>query len=252
MHKSRSEYRDGYKAHLAVEPETGLVTAAALTPANAGDGPDRRRRCSPARNPACRCSPTPPTAPARSAAALRAAQPPPSDQADPAATRRARRVRPRRLHHRPRRPHRHLPRRPHRHDHRTNNAVFETPLPRLPATRPLHHRQRRPQPHDPANTTPNSSKRDGPGDTATSPTTTDNGDRWSNAPSPGSSRTANRRVRYRGVERNQLGLVTPRRRHQPATARQPRPRPPQGSWQRRNGPSGTVKEGRLYGIKPPA
>ncbi|HEX6475756.1 MAG TPA: IS1182 family transposase [Acidimicrobiales bacterium] len=39
MHKSRSEYRDGYKAHLAVEPETGIVTAAALTPANAGDGP---------------------------------------------------------------------------------------------------------------------------------------------------------------------------------------------------------------------
>src|SRR5215213_7760600 len=39
MHKSRSTYRDGYKAHLAVEPETGLITAAALTPANAGDGP---------------------------------------------------------------------------------------------------------------------------------------------------------------------------------------------------------------------
>ena len=38
MHKSRSEYRDGYKAHVAVEPETGLVTAAALTPANASDG----------------------------------------------------------------------------------------------------------------------------------------------------------------------------------------------------------------------
>jgi IS5 family transposase len=39
MHKSVSEYRDGYKAHVAVEPETGLVTACALTPANAGDGP---------------------------------------------------------------------------------------------------------------------------------------------------------------------------------------------------------------------
>ena len=39
MHKSRSEYRDGYKAHIAVEPETGLITAAALTPANAPDGP---------------------------------------------------------------------------------------------------------------------------------------------------------------------------------------------------------------------
>jgi IS5 family transposase len=39
MHKSRSEYRDGYKAHLAVEPETGLITAAALTPASTPDGP---------------------------------------------------------------------------------------------------------------------------------------------------------------------------------------------------------------------
>jgi IS5 family transposase len=39
MHKSVSSYRDGYKAHVAVEPETGIVTAAALTPANAADGP---------------------------------------------------------------------------------------------------------------------------------------------------------------------------------------------------------------------
>jgi IS5 family transposase len=39
MHKSHSVYRDGYKAHLAVEPDTGLVCAAALTPANAADGP---------------------------------------------------------------------------------------------------------------------------------------------------------------------------------------------------------------------
>jgi IS5 family transposase len=39
MHKSRSSYRDGYKAHIAVEPTTGLITAAALTPANAADGP---------------------------------------------------------------------------------------------------------------------------------------------------------------------------------------------------------------------
>ena len=38
MHKSRSEYRDGYKAHIAVEPSTGLITATALTPANAADG----------------------------------------------------------------------------------------------------------------------------------------------------------------------------------------------------------------------
>ncbi len=39
MHKSKSHYRDGYKAHIAVEPETGIITAATLTPANAGDGP---------------------------------------------------------------------------------------------------------------------------------------------------------------------------------------------------------------------
>jgi hypothetical protein len=39
MHKSRSSYRDGFKAHLCVEPETGLITAAVLTPANAPDGP---------------------------------------------------------------------------------------------------------------------------------------------------------------------------------------------------------------------
>ncbi|MEN8176688.1 MAG: IS1182 family transposase [Pseudomonadota bacterium] len=39
MHKSRSSYRDGYKAHLAVEPDTGIITACDLTPANVGDGP---------------------------------------------------------------------------------------------------------------------------------------------------------------------------------------------------------------------
>ena len=39
MHKSRSSYRDGYKAHVVVEPDTGLITACDLTPANAGDGP---------------------------------------------------------------------------------------------------------------------------------------------------------------------------------------------------------------------
>lgn len=33
-HKTRSHYQDGFKAHLAVEPETGLITAVALTPAS--------------------------------------------------------------------------------------------------------------------------------------------------------------------------------------------------------------------------
>jgi len=39
MHKSRSVYRDGFKAHVAIEPDTGIITACELTPANVGDGP---------------------------------------------------------------------------------------------------------------------------------------------------------------------------------------------------------------------
>ena len=35
--KSPSQPRDGYKAHVAIEPETGLVTDAVLTPANTSD-----------------------------------------------------------------------------------------------------------------------------------------------------------------------------------------------------------------------
>ena len=38
VHKTVHDYRNGYKAHLAVEPETGLATACVLTPANAADG----------------------------------------------------------------------------------------------------------------------------------------------------------------------------------------------------------------------
>jgi transposase len=38
-HKSRAVRIDGFKAHLVVEPDTGIVTAAAITPANVPDGP---------------------------------------------------------------------------------------------------------------------------------------------------------------------------------------------------------------------
>ncbi len=38
MHKSNSDYRDGYKAHIAIEPDTGIITACTLTAANAPDG----------------------------------------------------------------------------------------------------------------------------------------------------------------------------------------------------------------------
>ena len=38
-HKTSAQRRDGYKAHIAAEPETGLVTECALTAAAAPDGP---------------------------------------------------------------------------------------------------------------------------------------------------------------------------------------------------------------------
>ena len=38
-HKSVAVRKDGYKAHLAIEPDTGIVTAAGITPANHPDGP---------------------------------------------------------------------------------------------------------------------------------------------------------------------------------------------------------------------
>jgi IS5 family transposase len=45
MHKSRSVYRDGYKAHVAVEPETGRSSPPPLTPRNAGTAPPASSRC---------------------------------------------------------------------------------------------------------------------------------------------------------------------------------------------------------------
>jgi hypothetical protein len=36
-HKTQHSYRDGYKAHVAGEPDTGLVTGNDLTPGNTGD-----------------------------------------------------------------------------------------------------------------------------------------------------------------------------------------------------------------------
>jgi Transposase DDE domain len=37
--KTNAHKRNGYKGHIAAEPETGLVTECALTAANAPDGP---------------------------------------------------------------------------------------------------------------------------------------------------------------------------------------------------------------------
>ena len=54
-HKTRSRRQDGYKAHIVVEPDTGIITDTALTPAAGPDNSDaavgidaaRRRRPTP-------------------------------------------------------------------------------------------------------------------------------------------------------------------------------------------------------------
>ena len=37
VHKTQHAYRDGFKAHVAAEPDTGLITATDLTAGNVGD-----------------------------------------------------------------------------------------------------------------------------------------------------------------------------------------------------------------------
>lgn len=39
VHKNRATYTDGFKAHIAIEPDTGVITAHALTAGNTPDGP---------------------------------------------------------------------------------------------------------------------------------------------------------------------------------------------------------------------
>ena len=101
MHKSVSEYRDGYKAHIAVEPETGLITAAAITPANAADGPTGVELLA-GEEPGLQVLADSAYGSGETRAALRTRAPSPGHQSDPAAPSGARRLRPRRLHHRPR------------------------------------------------------------------------------------------------------------------------------------------------------
>ena len=69
-HKTVSRRQDGFKAHLAVEPDTGLITGCQLTVAAGPDASEATigAELLPANRYAnragCRCWPTPPTAPA--------------------------------------------------------------------------------------------------------------------------------------------------------------------------------------------
>ena len=103
-HKTVHRRQDGFKAHLAVEPDTGLITDCTLTKASGADsheaavGLDLLRRRT--RRAGRGARPTPPTAPAQARAELADAGHTAVIKPMPAARRRARRVHPRRLHRR--------------------------------------------------------------------------------------------------------------------------------------------------------
>ena len=126
-HKTVHRRQDGFKAHIAVEPDTGLITDCALTKASgpgtgdaavgaallADEAPSTGGRCWPIRR----------TAPVTARAELAAGRAHRGDQADAAAPGGAGRVHPRRLHRRPRRRHGDLPERAHPADHAETGTV---------------------------------------------------------------------------------------------------------------------------------
>ena len=130
MHKSRSEYRDGYKAHIAIEPETGLVTAATLTPANASDAKtaiglldDEARGLEVLADSAYGSG--------RDAGRTTRSGASPDHQTQATDRRRPRWLHPRRLRLRPHGGNRHLPRRHHGHHHFGAMGNLRGPLPGL-------------------------------------------------------------------------------------------------------------------------
>ena len=187
-HKTRTRKRDGYKAHIAAEPQTGLITAVALTPANTPD--------------------------AEPVAGLVAGEPPGTEivadsayasgptlatfdnnsphthrQTHRTQTPHQRRLPPRRLRDRHRSPNSDLPRPPHHpHTPRRHRPLLQM-VQRLPPAHPVHHlgtgthHHNRPTPRP----TRARTKPDGPKTKRRTPTGPTG--RPSNGPSPGSPAT---------------------------------------------------------------
>ncbi|MFD8936974.1 transposase [Streptomyces sp. NPDC059578] len=136
IHKTRSHQQDGYKAHLAIEPETGILTAVTLRP---GAGAEHHEAAVGLDLLASEDEPVEAfgdtaysTGDARQALECRT---PAVPQTRPATARRPRRFHPRRLHHRHHRQRGDLPPRTHRHPVRSRR-----PTPPAPGRvqRPMH------------------------------------------------------------------------------------------------------------------
>ncbi|MYQ96721.1 transposase [Streptomyces sp. SID4946] len=210
IHKTRSHRQDGYKAHLAVESETGLYTAVALRPCA---GPEHHEAAvldllAEEDTPVDAFGDTAySTGDARQAPAPGRA--PAVPQARTAASCRPRRLHPRRLRHRHH--HRDLPGRTHRAPVRPRRAAPPTQsflqglMHRMPSARAVHQSQGRTHPDHPDPTT---TSRQPP---ATDPGWQANYRRWR----PPVERAVawlvhhgNQRLRYRGTIKNDTWLHT--------------------------------------------
>ena len=208
-HKTRTHKRDGYKAHVATEPETGLVTAAVLTAANTPDAdsiadlvaeptPGRRNRCG--FGVRVRCG----------ARNVRQTRSHPGGQTNRTQTPHQRRIPPRRLRYRHQRTDSDLSRRAHRpHPPRWYRPVREA-VQRLPPAGTMHHLQDVDGPSQSTNTTTCEprTKHGGPKTKPKTPTGTCG--RPQNGPSPGSpAGQSQTRSLPRNHLRNQQWLTTP-------------------------------------------
>jgi Transposase DDE domain len=197
--KTTAHRRDGYKAHIAAEPESGLVTECALTAASVPDGPTGVEPLA-AEEPGLevladsaygRSDP-------RGAARCR---PYPDDQAAAACQRGAGRVHHPRLPHRPPGWHPQVPGGPHHADYQLGSGQLHPLLLLLPAASALHHRQAGPQ-HPPPPPRGRATRRPPPRGDPQLPAqlpalAADDGTLHRLAVADGC-----RRVPYRGIERN--------------------------------------------------
>ncbi len=137
VHKTNHNYRDGFKAHIGIEPDSGLITACELTPGNVGDAQAAvgLLEAEPARTEVLADSAYGSAELRRSLEAKRAHR---HHQADAAAPGDPGWLQHRRLRHRHHGSNGHLPQRDHRHHHPSQQGRVRCEVQRVPASSPMH------------------------------------------------------------------------------------------------------------------
>ena len=148
-HKTVHRRQDGFKAHLAIEPDTGLTTACTLSAASGANSSDATVGVGLLAGESTHLEVLADSAYGSGAArgAVGRGRAHRAHQADPAARPGARRVHRRRLHHRPHDRDGDLPGRGGPGDHRQRQRHLRCGLPRLSPAGAVHHRPQRPPPH---------------------------------------------------------------------------------------------------------